>query len=127
MKMEYEIRRRITKIRESEAFLYILGYVCVRNIEIAKESLCFWLYYDTLAFYLSFSVSEKQLTTVYLVMICQRDKKQEQKDDYMLKEWYCYANMPLPFLAAHILGKIQANWTLSVKLKLKLYHIKINK
>lgn len=127
MKMEYEIRRRITKIRESEAFLYILGYVCVRNIEIAKESLCFWLYYDTLAFYLSFSVSEKQLTTVYLVMICQRDKKQEQKDDYMLKEWYGYANMPLPFLAAHILGKIQANWTLSVKLKLKLYHIKINK
>ena len=62
-------------------------------------------------------------------MLCQRDKKEEQKDDYMLKEWYCYANMPLPFLAAHILGKIQANWTLSVKLKLKLklYHIKKKK
>lgn len=51
MKMEYEIRRRITKMRESEAFLYILGClcVCVCNIEIAKESLCFSLYYDTLS------------------------------------------------------------------------------
>ena len=103
--------------------------MCVCNIEIATASLCFSLYYDTLSLSLylsSLSLSEEQLTTVYLVMLCQRDKKEEQKDDYMLKEWYCYANMPLPFLAAHILGKIQANWTLSVKLKLKLklYHIK---
>lgn len=67
-------------MRESEAFLYILGClcvcVCVCNIEIAKESLCFSLYYDTLSLYL-LTLSEEQLTTVYLVMLCQRDKKED--------------------------------------------------
>lgn len=78
MKMEYEIRRRITKMRESEAFLYILGClcVCVRAISRLQRSLFVFRYTVTLSLYL-LTLSEEQLTTVYLVMLCQRDKKED--------------------------------------------------